>query len=199
MKNNAKKHFDLMLERFEVQTYNHNKQNKALMRIYGISESSCTKFRRHVGQVSAKDKCAEARRLFKCHPEHHNLSAIEIGKLYEVSESTARTFQTELRGTSKSVERAIKVEKLDNLIYNHPDFGVPGEPAPTPTKVFARLLGVKRYTVTIRRGKAGVLPYQAPKHHKPTGPERRAYRLCKKTRSWGRPAGIDRHLESLRD
>ncbi|MHA1127922.1 MAG: formate dehydrogenase subunit alpha, partial [Alphaproteobacteria bacterium] len=43
--------------------------------------------------------------LFKCHPEHHKLTDIEIGKLYGVSESTARTFQRELRGTTKAVER----------------------------------------------------------------------------------------------
>ena len=194
MENNFKKNADIAMARFKVQTYNWNKQNRTLMKIYGVSESFVTKMKREVGQVSAKDRCAEARKLFKCHPEHHKLTDIEIGKLYGVSESTARTFQRELRGTTKAVERIIRHEKLDNLIYNHPDFGLPGEMAVVPTNVLARRLNVPRYTVTVRRGRAGVLPYQAAITHPPTGPEKRAYKMCRLVKTWGRPAGMDRYL-----
>jgi len=196
MENNAKKNADIAMERFKVQSYNWNKRNKTLMKIYGVSETFVTKMRREVGIVSAKDKCGEARKLFKCHPEHHNLPDIEVAKIYGVSESTARTFQRELRGTTKAVARRIKNEKLDNLIYNHRDFGTPGEHAAVPTKVLARRLGVKRYTITVRRGKAGVLSYRAPITHPLTRPEIRAYKLCRLTRSWGRAKNIDRYLES---
>ena len=196
MENNAKKNADIAMERFKVQSYNWNKQNKTLMKIYGVSESFVTKMKREVGIVSAKDRCDEARKIFKCHPEHHKLTDLEIGKIYGVSESTARTFQRELRGTTKAIERRIKNEELDKLIYAHPDFGTPGERALVPTKLFARQLGVNRYAVITRRNKAGVLSYQAPITHPLSEPEKRAYRLCKLTHGWGRAKNIDRYLES---
>ena len=195
MENNAKQNADIAMARFKVQTYNWNKQNKTLMKIYGVSESFVTKMRREVGIVSAKDKCDEARKIFKCHPEHHKLTDIEVAKIYDVSESTARTFQRELRGTTKAVERRIKNERLDNLICLHPDFGTPGDSALVPTKVLARRLGVNRYNVNVRRSKSGVLPYKASITNPLTGPERRAYKLCALTKSWGRAVGMENRNE----
>ena len=190
MINNAKKNADIAMERFKVQSYNWNKQNKTIMKIYGVSETFVTKMKRTVGIISAKDRCAEARRIFKCHPEHHKLSSLEVANLYDISERTGQTLLYEINGGVKAVNR----ERLDKIILTHPDFGTPGEMAKIPTAALAIILDVPRHTITTRRHNAGVISYERAKNHRPTGPEKRAYKLCKLTRSWGRAAGIDRYL-----
>ena len=190
MTNNKDQHAEVALARFKVQAYNWNKQNKTLMEIYGVGEAFVKKMKREVGIVPIKERCAEARRLFKCHPEHYNLPSEEVAKIYGVTDKFAAKMIGEFCGN----RQAARVRKLDNLILNHPNFGVPGQHATVSHRALADELGVSQFSVGSRRRLKGVLTYKIPKDWL-SEPEKRTYELCKLTRTWGRPAGIDEHLQ----
>jgi len=191
-KNNAQ----IALERFRVQSYNWDKTTAELQKIYGVGTKFIAKMREDIGVPAPKDRLKinndKAMALFKCHPEHHGLSYREIKKLYDVTETWAKKMIRECSETSYKK----RLEALDALVYDDPDFGTPGECASMSQKDFANKLGVSEHIVGSRRRLKGVLPYKIHKDWL-SEPEKRIYKLCKLTRTWGRPAGIDRYLEQL--
>ena len=193
MENNFKKNADIAMARFRVQTYNHGKKIKTIAEIYGVSETFAKKMCNEVGTVtvmaSNRIKCAEARRLFKHNLEHYKLLPEELSKIYEISLRFAKRLLVEVNGSAYDVRR----KAMNDLVYNHPNFGVPGQHAPVTHTQLADALGVKEHVVSMRRHKVGVLPYNHRTNFL-TPAEKRGYKICKLTRSWGRPAGMDRYL-----
>lgn len=86
--------------------------------------------------------------------------------------------------------------------------GESGRPAPMSADDLSKITGVPRKVIFQRRRSLGITRYKPPpKKRKPfadiscsrslTAAEKRMYALCGLTKSWGRPDGIDAHLEAL--
>ena len=196
--NKSRNNAYIAMERFKIQSYNWDKPIKDIAKIYGVGTTFARKMRRSVGGMSESERIKEqrskARALFKCHQEHYDLPIGEIAKIYDVPYKFASKMIGEVVGNRQKT----RVYKLDALIYEHPDFGVPDEPAPISHRELAEILGVCIPSVGARRRKKGVLPYQVVSQEiSPT--DKAAYKVCRLTHNWGRPKGIDRHLEKLRE
>ena len=91
-------------------------------------------------------------------------------------------------------------------VLDHPMFGIPGERAPCKNSEFAEIVKRPQETISKYRTEAGVRPFsksydksagrdtRKSGKRRITNTERRAYRLCKLFRTWGRNPEIDEVL-----
>ena len=200
-KNNAhenRKNAYIALERFKIQSYNWNKTTKELMEIYGVGTTYITKMRKEVGYLTPQEKIAIARDKFAETPADHKLTVPQIMKKYEVPKTTAQKMLAKVTPNKNE----LRIMELDRLICSHPDFGTPGEKAKVSQRSLAIELGVCCDSVAKRRKAKGVLPFKQVHRGRRPGPskiDKIAYKVCRLTHNWGRPKGIDRHLEMLRE
>ena len=134
-------------------------------------------------------------------PEHHDLSHTKLLQIYKVSGDTIsnKFFPAIGRKTRVELDRERKWR-----IVSDPDFGIPGEEAPCNAAVVAARTGACKGTVNKLREKHGVLPCPRVAHNKGyegspalNPDEIVVYGLCALTKNWGRPEGMEAHLESL--
>jgi hypothetical protein len=137
--------------------------------------------------------------------KHHDWNTEQIQKHYSVGKSFALKMR-KAAGWSSSYEKCATAK--DKLLKD-PRIGKPGEVCDVPASTLAKEYGCHHSTVRKVRHDLGViapLNYGGDPEMWPGGirtgltpSERALYKLCAKTRSWGRPEGIDRHLEVLRE
>lgn len=134
--------------------------------------------------------------------EHHNLPHNQLLKMYKVSSTTLsnRFFPAVGREKRINVDRATR----DACIAD-PLFGEEGFPAPCTNKFLGEIYGLCQTTVGKHRRMYGVLstdnrPLMEGNGRSPELKpwEKVNYALCGLTTSWGRPAGMEAHLESLK-
>ena len=141
---------------------------------------------------------------FKNNVAHHELTLKEIGQIYDVNPHVVNKLFLPAIGRLPPSELK-RIEKDKVLV--HPMCGEPRLRAPCSHAEAAKIIGTtKDFVVSVRRA-IGVLPFNASydyesEEHKDcllTPNDIRAYALCRLTHGWGRPKGIDAHLEYLRE
>ena len=192
---NAKQNANIARARFHVQLWNHDKTTKQLMEIYSVSRSTAQKMRREEGVLSQQQRLNIKKEEFLQAKEHHGLTIKQIQKIYGVKYQ----FATNLKNMVVKSLVMDRRKNLDKLIYSHPNFGHPGEPAPVSIRALAEDIGCSREAVAARRNKRMVCRHVAQRKVRAGSSDVMAYKTCKLTHSWGRPAGIDRYLEGLRE
>lgn len=196
-KNKTELNAEIAMARFKVQSYNWKKTTKALMKIYGVGGTFVTKMRREVGYVDPRERYQEMVKKFLATPEHHEIEAKEIERIYEVSMTASKRMACMV---GKTHAEKIK-ERLDRLIYSHPDFGTPGQRAEVSLTKIADELKCCTSSISSRRKIKGVLPAftAKPPSQRPemTYNDRKAFKVCRLTHNWGRPKGMAEHLETL--
>ena len=151
--------------------------------------------------------------IFKRTKKHHDLTAAELADIYKVGlfTITQNFFPAVGRKTRQEIER----ERLDYAI-SHPMFGEEGVVAPINNREFAELMhkerpdifpGTSPSAMSALRRKCGVQPNSMNRseitedtaRYQLNAEDRAIQKLCKLTHGWGRPKGMDAHLETLRD
>jgi hypothetical protein len=200
-KNNAhenRKNAYIAMERFKIQSYNWDKTTAELMEIYDVGQTFITKMRKEVGYLSPKERLDQAKKKFAKTKKDHTLTVPEIVKKYEVTRTAAEHMLAKVTPS----KHKLLTQELDRKICSHPDFGIPGERAPVSQRKIATELGVCCDSIAKRRKAKGVLPFKqihTGPRPVPTALDKIAYKVCRLTHGWGRPKGIDKHLEELRE
>lgn len=149
-----------------------------------------------------------AKRKYMKNKKDHDLPVGVAAEKYGVVSTTVTKWRKELGFKTQyeiSMDRQARIRA-------HPQFGNKGDPAPCHARVIARDLNENiQYIWKVRRD-AGVgthdpiatfsqddlmIPYKKRRHL--TVVEKRNYKLCRTMNTWGRPRGINRHLEELRE
>jgi hypothetical protein len=149
--------------------------------------------------------------IFKRTKKHHNLTTTELIKIYRVGNFTITQHFYPAIGRKNRDE--IEAERRDYML-SHPMFGEEGERAPINNREFALLMHKERPDLFPKKSpsatshlrlKCGILASKMclersmadGARYQLSAMDKQIQKLCKLTHGWGRPKGMDAHLESL--
>lgn len=135
---------------------------------------------------------------YRAMPEGAEMDTADVCVLFGVSDPVVRRWKKQL-GYLNDQER--KFRDLEWRVTSHPDFGKEDHNAPVAAQVVADAIGCSKDFVCRMRRIYGVLPpakANVKSYEKKRPPLPKAIvRIAKHLESWGRPEGIDEHLDTL--
>jgi hypothetical protein len=151
-----------------------------------------------------KPRLQKAFQLYSDSPDLQRMKWDRAASELNVGYSTIGIFRRKL-----GLTRTASLKKRIADLLADEDFGVPYNHAPVPANVIAERHGLSPSMVQRQRKQRNIEPHIRRYKRRPdddkfykrvqSKEEKEIMDLCSKTKAWGRPKGIDKHLESLSD